>query len=416
MPIPVSDVSTWVNKEGERKLVEALQKLSSLRIIEQKDHVLIMNDTFRHQFQNALTGGGTQQSFGLPCSTPDKHPVDIPFLDHYATTQWEAILHYMVGTSLTKKPSRGVLNLLERSKLMQNSTDNGGQLQITNKGFQFLLQDVNTQVWAFLLQYLDMAEVLQMDLVEVLNFFFQLGSLELGENYSVDTLTQTQLQMLEDLRDYGIVYQRKKHSKRYYPTRLATTLTSGKSALATVAGKYNHMVQETNIDDTTDTENVDQGFIILETNYKLYAYTDSPLQIAVLNLFVQLQSRFRNMVTGVITRDSIRNALVKGITAEQIIYYLQSHAHPQMRKETPVLPLTVVDQIRLWEMERNRLKPTPSYLYHEFNVQADFDAAEKYARDLGVLLWSNNQKRTMAITEAGHENVKGFVKRRLQRA
>ncbi|KAG1218466.1 hypothetical protein G6F35_008292 [Rhizopus arrhizus] len=400
MPIPVSDVSTWVNKEGERKLVEALQKLSSLRIIEQKDHVLIMNDTFRHQFQNALTGGGTQQSFGLPCSTPDKHPVDIPFLDHYATTQWEAILHYMVGTSLTKKPSRGVLNLLERSKLMQNSTDNGGQLQITNKGFQFLLQDVNTQVWAFLLQYLDMAEVLQMDLVEVLNFFFQLGSLELGENYSVDTLTQTQLQMLEDLRDYGIVYQRKKHSKRYYPTRLATTLTSGKSALATVAGKYNHMVQETNIDDTTDTENVDQGFIILETNYKLYAYTDSPLQIAVLNLFVQLQSRFRNMVTGVITRDSIRNALVKGITAEQIIYYLQSHAHPQMRKETPVLPLTVVDQIRLWEMERNRLKPTPSYLYHEFNVQADFDAAEKYARDLGVLLWSNNQKRTMAITEA----------------
>ncbi|KAG1136888.1 hypothetical protein G6F37_011470 [Rhizopus arrhizus] len=416
MPIPVSDVSTWVNKEGERKLVEALQKLSSLRIIEQKDHVLIMNDTFRHQFQNALTGGGTQQSFGLPCSTPDKHPVDIPFLDHYATTQWEAILHYMVGTSLTKKPSRGVLNLLERSKLMQNSTDNGGQLQITNKGFQFLLQDVNTQVWAFLLQYLDMAEVLQMDLVEVLNFFFQLGSLELGENYSVDTLTQTQLQMLEDLRDYGIVYQRKKHSKRYYPTRLATTLTSGKSALATVAGKYNHMVQETNIDDTTDTESVDQGFIILETNYKLYAYTDSPLQIAVLNLFVQLQSRFRNMVTGVITRDSIRNALMKGITAEQIIYYLQSHAHPQMRKETPVLPLTVVDQIRLWEMERNRLKPTPSYLYHEFNVQADFDAAEKYARDLGVLLWSNNQKRTMAITEAGHENVKGFVKRRLQRA
>ncbi|KAG1590960.1 hypothetical protein G6F47_009889 [Rhizopus delemar] len=416
MPIPVSDVSAWVNKEGERKLVEALQKLSSLRIIEQKDHVLIMNDTFRHQFQNALTGGGTQQSFGLPCSTPDKHPVDIPFLDHYATTQWEAILHYMVGTSLTKKPSRGVLNLLERSKLMQNSTDNGGQLQITNKGFQFLLQDVNTQVWAFLLQYLDMAEVLQMDLVEVLNFFFQLGSLELGENYSVDTLTQTQLQMLEDLRDYGIVYQRKKHSKRYYPTRLATTLTSGKSALATVAGKYNHMMQETNIDDTTDTESVDQGFIILETNYKLYAYTDSPLQIAVLNLFVQLQSRFRNMVTGVITRDSIRNALMKGITAEQIIYYLQSHAHPQMRKETPVLPLTVVDQIRLWEMERNRLKPTPSYLYHEFNVQADFDAAEKYARDLGVLLWSNNQKRTMAITEAGHENVKGFVKRRLQRA
>lgn len=39
------------------------------------------------------------------------------------------------------------------------------------------------------------------------------------------------------------------------------------------------------------------------------------------------------MVTGVITRDSIRNALIKGITAEQIIYYMQSHAHSQMRKK-----------------------------------------------------------------------------------
>ncbi|GAA5802413.1 transcription factor TFIIH complex subunit Tfb2 [Helicostylum pulchrum] len=414
MPMPINDLQTWFNKDAQKKLQESLQKLSRLRILEQKEQVLVMNETFRNEFKNALTGGGMQQSFGLPCPTPDKHAVDIGFLDHYATTQWEAILHYMVGTSLTKKPSRGVLNLLERSKLMQSSGETG-QLQITNKGFQFLLQDVNTQVWAFLLQYLDMAEVLQMDLVEVLNFLFQLGSLELGENYSVETLTQTQLQMLEDLRDYGIVYQRKKVSKRYYPTRLATTLTSGNAALAGVTLKHNNETEPTHTEVTIDAGQVDQGFVILETNYKLYAYTDSPLQIAVLNLFVQLQSRFRNMVTGVITRDSIRNALIKGITAEQIIYYMQSHAHSQMRKKIPVLPLTVVDQIRLWEMERNRLKPTPSYLYHEFNVQADFDAAEKYAKDLGVMLWSSSTKRTMVISEAGHDNVKGFVKRRLLR-
>ena len=62
---------------------------------------------------------GAQQSFGLPCATPDKHPVDIAFLDAYAKQQWEAILHFMVGTALTKKPSRGVLNLLKRSQLMQ---------------------------------------------------------------------------------------------------------------------------------------------------------------------------------------------------------------------------------------------------------------------------------------------------------
>ena len=44
---------------------------------------------------------------------------------------------------------------------MHSVWDSEGEaaLHITNKGFQFLLQDVNTQVWAFLLQYLDMAEV-----------------------------------------------------------------------------------------------------------------------------------------------------------------------------------------------------------------------------------------------------------------
>ncbi|KAG2226782.1 hypothetical protein INT45_005747 [Circinella minor] len=422
--IQVQDVNNWVNKDGEKMLPEALHKLSRLRIFEQKSSTLTMNYTFRQEFRNALTGGGAQQSFGLPCSSPDKHPVDIPFLDQYATQQWESILHYMVGTSSNKTPSRGVLNLLERSQLMQYGTDNPDTLQITNKGFQFLLQDVNTQVWAFLLQYLNMAEVLQMDLVEVLNFLFQLGSLELGENYSVETLTQTQQQMLEDLRDYGIVYQRKRGSRRYYPTRLATTLTSGNMAIAGAALKN---VTAGDISKTAATgnsgagttvaavvdEESEQGFIVLETNYRIYAYTESPLQIAVLNLFVQLQSRFRNMVAGVITRESVRNALIKGITARQIISYLETHAHPQMRKKTPILPLTVVDQIQLWEMERCRLKTHAAYLYHEFNVQADFDAAAKHAKDIDVLLWSNPKKRTMVITQSGHDQVKGFVKRRL---
>jgi hypothetical protein len=36
---------------------------------------------------------------------------------------------------------------------------NAISMTITKKGFQFLLQDVNTQIWAFLLQYLDMVQV-----------------------------------------------------------------------------------------------------------------------------------------------------------------------------------------------------------------------------------------------------------------
>lgn len=56
---------------------------------------------------------------------------------------------------------------------------------------------------------------------------------------------------------------------------------------------------------------------------------DSPLQIAVLNLFIQLKSRFPNMVSGVITRESVRNAFLNGITAEQVKAKLQNWTvHP----------------------------------------------------------------------------------------
>jgi transcription initiation factor TFIIH subunit 4 len=107
-------------------------------------------------------------------------------------------------------------------------------------------------------------------------------------------------------------------SRRFSPTRLSTTLTSSSPPLPSAVG--------------TGSGSKAQGFIVLETNYRLYAYTDNPLQTAVLNLFVSLKYRFPNLVVGSITRDSVKKALVNGISAEQIISYLTTHAHPQMRK------------------------------------------------------------------------------------
>lgn len=81
--------------------------------------------------------------------------------------------------------------------------------------------------------------------------------------------------------------------------------------------------------------------------------------------------RFPNLVVGVITRDSVRQALRGGITADQIIGYLTQHAHPQMlgAENKHPLPPTVVDQIKLWELERNRLTFTEGVLYSQFLSQ-----------------------------------------------
>lgn len=87
--------------------------------------------------------------------------------------------------------------------------------------------------------------------------------------------------MLSDLRDCGLVWQRKVGNRpreaitssqaadniqatprRFSPTRLATTLTSSLPPLPTATGVG-----------SVGSESKGEGFIVLETNYRVYAYT-----------------------------------------------------------------------------------------------------------------------------------------------
>jgi len=373
--------------------------LSKLHILHINLGKLSLKANFKTSLRHAITGGGTTGSFGVPAEKDDKRPpMDIEGLDGYSLERWETILHFMVSSGTGQnptRPSQGVLYLLQRSGLMSNQQ--GSLPQITSAGFQFLLHPPHAQLWDLLLQYLHMAEERQMDLVEVLTFFFMLSTMELGREYLTENLSQTQKAMLDDLRDYGLIWQRKASSRRFSPTRLATTLTSSSPLLPTSAG-------------TASTSQ--QGFIVLETNYRVYAYTDNPLQTAVLNLFVSLKYRFPNLVVGSITRDSVRRALNNGISADQIISYLITHAHPQMRKFNPLLPVTVQDQIRLWELEKERLKSQEGYLYTAFASQADYELVLNYAKQLDIVLWENNSKRCFFGTLEGHSNIRNFIERR----
>lgn len=244
------------------------------------------------------------------------------------------------------------------------------------------------------------------DSVEVLSFLFMLGSLELSRGYSKTKLTETQQVMLQYLVDFGLVYIPAQAPDQFFPTRLATTLTSDASALRSVAAGF---------DAALSAASGTKGFIIIETNYRLYAYTDSPLQIAVLSLFTRLGVRYPNMVTGRITRKSVANAIAHGITSDQIITYLSTHAHPQLVKQaavngTPVLPPTVVDQIRLWQIENERMKASAGFLFKEFESQKEFEGCALYADQIGVLIWRNNAKRMFFVTR--HEQLRDYIKAR----
>ncbi len=81
-------------------------------------------------------------------------------------------------------------------------------------------------------------------------------------------------------------------------------------------------------------QNTKDGFIIVESNFKVYAYTNDELDIAILKLFMREDYRFPNLVVGRLTRNSLKEAFNKRITAKQIMKFLSAHAHPQTQKQS----------------------------------------------------------------------------------
>uniref|UniRef100_A0A3Q2R2C3 General transcription factor IIH subunit 4 n=1 Tax=Fundulus heteroclitus TaxID=8078 RepID=A0A3Q2R2C3_FUNHE len=373
-PLPQAAVALWVKKDSQRDHDDCVSVLTGLRLWH--SHHLqgglqgyILNPVFKDNLGTALLGGGAQWADEGSTLGPDRHARDIESLDRYAMERWEVILQFMVGSP--SAVSQDLAQLLIQAGLMKSEA--GEAPYITSAGFQFLLLDTASQLWYFTLQYLKTAQSRGMDLVEILSFLFQLSFSTLG----------------------------RRKSRRYYPTRLAITLAAGVTNSSSSSSS--------NIASIPGTK--DAGFIVVETNYRIYAYTDSELQIALVALFSEMLYRFPNVVVAQLTRESVQQAIANGITAQQIIHFLRTRAHPVLLTQTPVLPPTITDQIRLWELERDRLQFTEGVLYNQFLSQADFEVLRDRAQGLGCLVWQDVAHRVMVVTPHGHSEVKRFWKR-----
>ncbi|KAL6926523.1 hypothetical protein ACO0SA_001837 [Hanseniaspora valbyensis] len=483
-----------------------------------------LNPIFQTALRESIIAGDVHNSFGsLRKDIPITEQVTIDELDTYAAEKWETILHFMVGTPGMKAPDDTVLKLLIHGEFMMEvgtESDNSiftqkrnnnnidaeeegeedandkqfqrvAELKITNHGFQFLLQEINVQIWSLLLQYLKMSEFLKIDIVVILNFLFMISSLEFGKAYSTEKMNKLELFLLKEFANYGLLLKRP-NKDWFYPTRMATILTSDAISIRTSSAAMNNVIDTakmnknffdkahkkdntkkkiseanefakrqliekdsalSNVNVTTFSQDLVNGAVIIETNFKLYSYANSPLQIAILSLFVHLKSRFNNMVLGQITRDSIRRALRNGITAEQILAYLETHAHPQMVKlaeeqlekkigfdnmkkrqmdiesgkisgnnneqdsmfKLQILPPTVVDQIKLWQIELDRVISADGYLYSEFSTMKEYSDLVKYCQDIGALVWKNDRRKLFFVEKESNDQVIEYAKRLISR-
>jgi transcription initiation factor TFIIH subunit 4 len=153
----------------------------------------------------------------VEASDSKSRKVQIHYLDVYAMSRWNCLLHYMVDSNASKGSeiegiSVDAVRIILHAKLMKRN-EQDGSLMLTSQGFQFLLMNTQSQVWHFMLQYLNTCEERGLLLVECLSMLFQLSFSTLGRDYTSEGLNENMLTFLQHLREFGLVYQRTVCSK-----------------------------------------------------------------------------------------------------------------------------------------------------------------------------------------------------------
>ncbi|EGG21637.1 general transcription factor IIH [Cavenderia fasciculata] len=402
--ISMQSVYQWTTQSSIQAHKDAIRKLLDLKILTRvpnpkgvvSQDQLFLNQRFKDNIKDSLTDLDSVVLKSVKDNqSAQQHikPMTVEELDKYSKGQWEKVLYYLSDEG--KAPPELVSDLLLSSNLTKK---NGTSIAITSEGFKFMLKDIYTQIWTLIIVYLNTLESRGRPRKEALIFLFKLSFLTLGKSYYLADLNPNQRDMLFDLKEFGLVYVRSEKSDVFYPTRLAISLATGRTV-----SLMNDLAQE------ISTSQKDQGYLILETNFRIYAYTQSSLQISLISLFVKMLYRLPNLAVGILTRESVRSALLHGITADQIVDFVKQNAHPNM--VISGYPEVVFEQIRLWESERNRITYKKAVLFDSFPNAESFSKTVTFAKDQYFLVWFDETKKMLVVNDEGSEPIRNYIKK-----
>lgn len=391
-------------------------------------------------------------------------PVDV--LSEHARRRWEGILHFLVALSGSNPapPSEAIVASLIRSRVLEES---GEGATISSAGFQFLLKSGPAQLWVLLRDVIAHAGGGETDerrsrsrggrsgggggsadpdapdeeersrrggapppgetQRELVALLFALAAAVPGRAYPVDACTPVQRDFLPTLAELGVVLlpgfagspaPRRGADGLFYPTPVGVSLV-GSAAASTTGGDVGEDVPGAGGSDAVaaprpaaeallSTTSTGALAIVVENNYRVYAYTTSPFQMALLGLFVHIRYRMPNVAVGTLTRSRVTDALANGITAAQIIRFLNAHAHPRMKGGR--VPPNVADQVALWAAEKERVRTSPAVLLSGFAGVGGWTAVAAFASDLGAKLWEDREGLRLAIEADAYDEVRAFVR------
>lgn len=94
----------------------------------------------------------------------------------------------------------------------------------------------------------------------------------------------------------------------------------------------------------------DSCHVIVCSNFRMYAYTSSPLYMELIRTFARIECLLPGMVCGLITADTIAKAQAIGINAKEIVSFVTTHVHTkavQKNGRKGICPHVCL-QIHLW--------------------------------------------------------------------
>lgn len=136
--------------------------------------------------------------------------------------------------------------------------------------------------------------------------------------------------------------------------------------------------------------------IIVQSNFRIYCYTASPLQAKILRHLCQVKVRGPNIICGILSRKGLLSAYSMGVSAEQILRFFSSNAHPMILRRfmldgTSIIPVNVETQLKLWEKDRNRLKIFHASTFSDWGTNPSeiqlYNQTILYAKSKEVLLY-----------------------------
>lgn len=354
-----------------------LKILKNLRFIEKKEDRIKLIDSIKINLINEFNKLEESNEFMLCKCKKYESKVEDDLISQFSSVvtshlckitenknKLEDILHNIVDphhfNPLVKK-ILGKKNLLD------------GNNKITYKGFEFLLKSKKEQTWFFLLE-----GILFLKSEDQIKLFLCLSKLSRLKNGVLYEFTTNMINELKFFNDIGILEL--KNGNHFYLNESFSNLFMFKIPPA-------------------------KKFLIIETNHKIYAYTNSAYDKSILTQFCEIHSELPSVTVCSLSLENINKAFERGITGEQIVNYLENYSNN--------VPQAIKELIFVYEKQKNRIRINEGYLYKNFLNIVDYEKTVKFCAENGFLLGKDPQARVLIVKNEAHSYVKEFVKRNI---